>query len=724
MTSSSARLRALSASTSLTARLLLGGVLLVSGCATTGGGDEPGGRDDPSLELVGGPVDLVTRPDLLAIKSLEVARSTGGGELQAALSDPDPTVRIHAARALGRLPYPRYGDVVTAPLCQALDDPDPDVRAEAAFALGIRGDLGGRALLTASTNDPEATVRAKVVEALTRLGSEDSIDTVLRALDDPSPAVRQEAIVGLARWTREEPRADEIDSRLVSMLLPRRNEELASSERWLVLYALQRRRAPAGAGAFLDHYRAGASTGDDRRYNVNARLFAVRGLRRLDPSGESSGAAPRPELTRALERALDDVDWRIVVEAALGLGEHGDPESISALIQQLEHDSPHVRRAVIQALGNFQGFSRSVSNALARGLSDTSTSVRAETLVSIAKVLPANDSLVTLEQMRADGDEVIRAGVARAAGTRQLPTASALALLEPLLDDTRTFVSMQAIDSLGQLADPAADTLLRRVITNEEDLVLVQAAATAIGTRAVPEDLDLLAARLEVATGTSVDELWGTALELATTAGGDGAFELARRGEDLANPYLSARASEVLMELGAVSSEGLTGRAESPPAAIPIPGRDYPLWRTNPIIAIDTNRGSMYFELYADVAPMHVFNLLALAESGYYDSTRFHRVELDFVIQGGDVRGDGAGGTSWRGDSLGAEFSTRKYLRGSLGMPRWSDPDSGGAQIFVTHRPTPHLDGRYTLFGQLVAGWEVLDSVEVGDRIRGVRVYE
>jgi cyclophilin family peptidyl-prolyl cis-trans isomerase len=95
------------------------------------------------------------------------------------------------------------------------------------------------------------------------------------------------------------------------------------------------------------------------------------------------------------------------------------------------------------------------------------------------------------------------------------------------------------------------------------------------------------------------------------------------------------------------------------------------------------------------------------------------------VIQGGDPRGDGNGGTDWRGGSLRQEFNQRKFLRGSLGMPRNDYEHSGGCQIFVTHRPTPHLDGRYTLFGQCVRGLDVLDLIEPGDRIVSIeRVAE
>ena len=128
------------------------------------------------------------------------------------------------------------------------------------------------------------------------------------------------------------------------------------------------------------------------------------------------------------------------------------------------------------------------------------------------------------------------------------------------------------------------------------------------------------------------------------------------------------------------------------------------------------------FELFPLEAPVHVHNFLELVRADYYDGLIFHRVVPDFVIQGGDYRGDGNGGKAWNGRALPQEFTTRRYVRGSLGMPRNEDPDSGGSQIFVTHRPTPHLDGRYTIFGELRAGGEVLDAVQVGDRILDVLV--
>jgi len=160
--------------------------------------------------------------------------------------------------------------------------------------------------------------------------------------------------------------------------------------------------------------------------------------------------------------------------------------------------------------------------------------------------------------------------------------------------------------------------------------------------------------------------------------------------------------------------------------AVPVATELAPVWDSelpNPRIAVETNRGTMLFELYPSLAPVHVHNLLTLVEKGHYNGLRWHRVVSDFVIQGGCYRGDGNGGGTWRGlgDALGQEFTELSYTPGALGMPRNENPDSGGSQIFVTHRPTPHLDGRYTLFGMLTGGKEVLHTIEEGDRILSVR---
>jgi cyclophilin family peptidyl-prolyl cis-trans isomerase len=138
-----------------------------------------------------------------------------------------------------------------------------------------------------------------------------------------------------------------------------------------------------------------------------------------------------------------------------------------------------------------------------------------------------------------------------------------------------------------------------------------------------------------------------------------------------------------------------------------------------PTLRVLTERGTMELKLFATEAPLTVYNIVSLAEHGYFDGQRFHRVVPNFVVQGGDPRGDGNGGPGY---AIRDELTRRRYGRGTLGMAL-SGPNTGGSQFFVTHSSQPHLDGGYTVFGELVEGGDVLDRIIQGDRIVRVTVH-
>ena len=140
--------------------------------------------------------------------------------------------------------------------------------------------------------------------------------------------------------------------------------------------------------------------------------------------------------------------------------------------------------------------------------------------------------------------------------------------------------------------------------------------------------------------------------------------------------------------------------------------------RPRPHARIVTQRGTIELELFADDAPLTVENFLSLARRGWFDGQDWPRVVPNFVIQGGDPRGDTNGGPGY---SIRDEINRHPYLAGTLGMAL-SGPDTGGSQWFVTHSPQPHLDGTYTVFGRVVRGMEAAGRVLPGDRI--IRVEE
>ena len=136
---------------------------------------------------------------------------------------------------------------------------------------------------------------------------------------------------------------------------------------------------------------------------------------------------------------------------------------------------------------------------------------------------------------------------------------------------------------------------------------------------------------------------------------------------------------------------------------------------------IKTDKGIMEGELYPDSAPNTVLNFVTLAKKGFYDGLNFHRVVDDFVIQGGDPKGNGSGGPGYK---IPAEFNSRKHMPGTLSMARSQDPDSAGSQFFIclSRKTCQHLDGQYTVFGQVIEGLDVSQKIKEGDKIKEIKI--
>jgi peptidyl-prolyl cis-trans isomerase B (cyclophilin B) len=136
-------------------------------------------------------------------------------------------------------------------------------------------------------------------------------------------------------------------------------------------------------------------------------------------------------------------------------------------------------------------------------------------------------------------------------------------------------------------------------------------------------------------------------------------------------------------------------------------------------IRIATVHGDIVFTLFPDDAPLHAAAFMKLAEAGFYDGLKFHRVEPGFVVQGGDPKGNGTGGPGY---NLKAEFNARPHLRGTVAMARSSQPDSAGSQFYICLDDARFLDRQYTVFGQMTEGFDALDLIKRGDAMTSVKV--
>lgn len=147
----------------------------------------------------------------------------------------------------------------------------------------------------------------------------------------------------------------------------------------------------------------------------------------------------------------------------------------------------------------------------------------------------------------------------------------------------------------------------------------------------------------------------------------------------------------------------------------------------NEIAVITTKKGVIKLKFYPEVAPNHVASFIELAEQGFYDGTKFHRVEPGFVVQGGDPyskTGAGPVGTGGPGYQLAAEFNDKPHLEGTLAMARSQNPNSAGSQFYICLAPAPFLDGQYTVFGQVIEGMDIVKQIAVGDVMESVRIEQ
>ncbi|WP_134679737.1 peptidylprolyl isomerase [Paracoccus ravus] len=177
----------------------------------------------------------------------------------------------------------------------------------------------------------------------------------------------------------------------------------------------------------------------------------------------------------------------------------------------------------------------------------------------------------------------------------------------------------------------------------------------------------------------------------------------------------------LLLAAAAAQAEGLPGVTDGPGPNLVIEVAD----------AAGTAKGKIVLDLYTDKAPKHVERLVTLAKAGSYDGVVFHRVIDGFMAQTGDVEFGKHGADTARAGmggstmpDLPAEFNDVSFQRGTVGMARSQDPNSANSQFFIDLAPAEFLDGQYTVVGQLVEGWDVLNAIKKGDPAANGSVVE
>jgi cyclophilin family peptidyl-prolyl cis-trans isomerase/HEAT repeat protein len=700
---------------------------------------------------------------------VEIVRAEGkrdfGVDRLAALASPDGVpddvdVRARALLGLGRVGGDN--DRAVAVLVGALRQPDARIRRAAARALGIAGaEQAQGALIDRYQREPDRDTRAVIVEALGRVGDAVALPLLTAALTDTlsGTELAEHAAVAMGRLgRRQKPLDDRARRALIAAARPQR-----SALRHAVAFALVREHLAEQGDA------SSALADDDdivatlellaRDPDPEVRALAITALARRRPGSQAIGAA------------LGDADWRVRVAAARGLsGAHASADQRARLAVHLVREwadfldrdmrgpRVHVLTEGLRGLAGGAAPGAAIRDAAAslhrsaevfvdrttreleggpRLAASTihclaaSVRVRAGAGIDVAEQcggalaggMPEHERALLLARLIADGhggDDGQRLARLRALfGHRDgRVRAAAVAVLADVVSspDSPELLIRGALDMLAQgLGDAAIEVAG----------TAAEAMRTLAGNPALAGRVASLAAGPLLASASA----WQDDLELAMTlmaalaaARVAQAAPLCRRAHRHANRSMRASGRDCLKAL-ARPDPGPDGDAHLG-ASDPGPGRAAAAMALPPVDPADvvgkklvltmvTSKGEVAVALDSEAAPWHVASLLHLVEQGFYRDLPWHRVVPDFVVQGGDPRGSGWGGPDF---VIPAEPGSGQFVRGTVGIAD-AGLDTGGSQWFIMHSRAPHLDGRYTIIGQVIRGQDVIDALVVGDRI-------
>ncbi len=603
------------------------------------------------------------------------------------LQDKNPVYRAAAAEALASVQ-----DKKAVPaLLPLLQDASPAVRRAAAFALGQAGDSTAVPALAQRLGQPEASAatRRAIYEALGRCVTKSSVSQI---------------------YTIKYPGSDSAAAPGRAWALYRAGlRGLATPE-----VVRQATALLAQPGSRLAPARAGAS----------AALTRMRG---------QDSTLARVALPALLKAAASDPDYFVRENCALALGRVARPAAYAVIAAAATSDKDHrVRIAALRVLPTKAATSvvASVDKELTRPLAQESLTA-AEWLLRV----PTDSSWAKTNFLPY---------VQQAKHWRTRAT-----LLQAALRHARASRRPAIADTIRRRYERTANQYEKAALLTalSEDPAqfdfLIQEAARTTGPPVVPGSALAALVSLRGNKGFSPSRQADfTAALRRALAGGDVA-QLATAAEAFASPTLVPAAqpedlaalrqaqsklalpSEIEAWMGLQQAlDKLENKAAPTPAPVgqatqhPI---DWALVQTIPVgqrVTMTTTKGSIVVELKVVEAPGSVASFVALVNKQFYNGLYFHRVVPDFVAQGGDPRGDGSGSTPY---TLRSEFSQLVYGAGAMGLAS-AGKDTESCQFFFTHQPTPHLDGRYTIFAQVVRGMDVVQQLEIGDKILAVKL--
>lgn len=622
-------------------------------------------------------------------------------------------------------------DTALTAVIAMLDAGKPNIRRAAAFAAGqiLRMKPGSpyeRAVFAHLRNEKDPNVLDALWDAFGNCATASMLDsiTLVPVADLRARCARARCIARFAiRGVRSRGGTD----LLASDLRQSRPDQAAEELRSTAMFAFMRIADSALLVPQTDLIRDGLASS-----NADERMYAV----------IAAGRTRATSLNDSVIARVTDPDWRVRVNTARGLAlmaavpEHRKADTRALMVLLRDHHT-QVVKAAMQAITSLPSTDQRVVLAVKK-LMDTSASadVRDEACRTLASITPefSIELLIGISRTPRFTAAVLQsAGIAVSKGARNY--SPLLNWLHESLSSTDALRASAAVgawsacwrihrssspalrDSLDEMFEHGLLDALEFHGSGAKNSGAVQSivetlcdslCASPSYAKPVMRALKRFSSRDDVETVTVLVDAFGKLADstLALT------LEPWMRDENLA---VRAAVQKVFRQHGIrFPASAQATRSSQPPRG----GWKRLVDFAESRVRIRTTRGDIRAVLYPDDAPYTVAAFLDLVRAGFYNGLTFHRVVPNFVVQGGDPRGDGTGGPPF---TLRSEWSPRSFSRGILGIAS-SGKDTEGSQFFIMHSAAPHLDGRYTVFGQVVEGMNVADLLEVGDRILSVTI--
>jgi cyclophilin family peptidyl-prolyl cis-trans isomerase len=643
------------------------------------------------------------------VAALETARAPASA-FAAALRAPDAALRRRAMLALARLERLDAVDVTLA----ALADVDASVRATAAFSAGqldlaldpersaheaVRARVE-TALVTRLGVERDASTRLALVRALGRVAAGDGLQRLVQRAQDASSTTtaatkeRGEAFTALgvsgARRKASLSRDDGLRAAVMAGLVDA--DDLVGEG---AAYAAFRQKLAVEPAIVVDAL---------GRRGAQARVFLARTATVLDATAARE----------VMPRLLADDDWRVRVEAVRALGQRHDPlvdqlpaVLTAAVARRAAPGDLHVIRETCLALADV-GTPATALPVLSAAVAQLGVGDHAArcACASAIEVLGGADDAVAQCVAPLEVEQQHKHALETIAHARISSSEKVAALLPALAHENVRVRSAAAAALCAEPTVAAADVAARQLLSETDAGV----ASGLLECFANDANAEMLRDRTIATAVSHFVDAQNEALEPLVALA-----DLARLRPGLREiasslaTHSDARVRDAASHTAAGDrAPGPRAKGAAPPAPTTLPTR----------ATITTTRGAIELVFERELAPVAVSTFTTLAKQGAYNGTLFHRVIADFVAQGGDPRGDGAGGP---GFAIPCENSDARFERGTVGIAT-AGKDTGGSQFFLVHSSQPHLDGRYTLFARVTRGLDVVDALQKDDVVTSITV--